>query len=401
MTGAMYAAVAGLKTHMSAMNVIGHNIANVNTNAYKASSYTFKESLYTTSRGGSDGTPTTGGVNPAQIGYGCSVGSIDMDMSSKNYAPTGRELDICIVGAGFLMVGDKDQGPFNSEVSLKTLDLERMGRLKFDSQGYLTDDQGKIVYGFASVLKDGSTNGSLNTESELAPNLTPLRIPYMTSTTTSTGTDENGNETTVKTGGYALYPTVNQDNAGAGGTGGATESHGPAGTLYYPERLETDDNTNTDTPQEEPQLALLDSIQISKDGLITGIIKESDQPIVIGQIAMGMVDNPEGLTHTDGRYFRALDGAGKVYAGSIGDRVVNSPVDNTQGGAGGNTQVNAETPIKSAGDIQTISGGLESSGTDLATEISNMILMQRGYQANTRIVTVTDTMLEELVNMKR
>ncbi|MCI8880502.1 MAG: flagellar hook-basal body complex protein, partial [Clostridiaceae bacterium] len=129
MTGAMYASVAGLKTHMSAMNVIGHNIANVNTNAYKASSYTFKESLYTTSRGGSDGTPTNGGVNPAQIGYGCSIGSIDMDMGSKNYSPTGRELDICIDGDGFLMVGDKTQGPFTSTDSLKSLDLERLGRL--------------------------------------------------------------------------------------------------------------------------------------------------------------------------------------------------------------------------------------------------------------------------------
>ena len=55
----------------------------------KLPSYTFKESLYTTSRGGSDGTDTQGGVNPAQIGYGCSIGSIDMDMSSKNFAPTG------------------------------------------------------------------------------------------------------------------------------------------------------------------------------------------------------------------------------------------------------------------------------------------------------------------------
>ena len=57
--------------------------------------------------------------------------------------------------------------------------------------------------------------------------------------------------------------------------------------------------------------------------------------------------------------------------------------------------------ISSSGSTKVISNGLESSGTDLATEISNMIMVQRGYQANTRIVTVTDSMLEELVNMKR
>lgn len=391
----MYAAVAGLKTHMSAMNVIGHNIANVNTNAYKASSYTFKESLYTTSRGGSDGTPTTGGVNPAQIGFGCSIGSIDMDMGSKNYSPTGRELDICIVGDGFLMVGDKDQGPFNSEQSLKALDLERMGRLKFDSQGYLTDDQGKVVYGFATVLDgEASTNGTMDTKTKYAPNLTPIRIPYMTEK------------------GYAIFPSVVGANTGTGGTGGGTGGTDiPAGLepgqLHYPDRLTTNDNNNNnnntgDAKEEEPQLALLDSISVSKDGVITGTIKESDQLIVLGQIAMGMVDNPEGLTHNDGRYFRAMDGAGKVYAGSMGGLVSNTETtDNNQGGGGTQTVENPETPIKNAGTNQTISGGLESSGTDLAAEISNMILMQRGYQANTRIITVTDTMLEELVNMKR
>lgn len=409
MTGAMYAAVAGLKTHMSAMNVIGNNIANVNTNAFKASSYTFKESLYTTSRGGSDGTTTTGGVNPAQIGYGCSVGSIDMDMSTKNYSPTGRELDITIIGDGFLMVGDKDAGPFSSDASLKNLDLERLGRLKFDSQGYLTDDQGRIVYGFAATAKN--ENGTNNATCELSPVLVPLRIPYMTATTKQNGQDENGNPITTTKGGYVLYPTVDS----AQNNNGTTDNNGPiAGTLTYPKSLdELNDNNNqggggnggTADPDVEGQIALLDTISISKDGVITAVIKESGQAITIGQIAMGIVDNPEGLTHTDGRYFRALDGAGNVYAGSIGGLVTNTftqGAGGNGGAAGTGTQMRqGETPIKKAGDMKTISGGLESSGTDLASEISNMILMQRGYQANTRIITVTDTMLEELVNMKR
>ena len=83
MTGAMYAAVSGLKAHMNALNVIGNNISNVNTLAYKATRYTFNESLYTSSRSGSNGTDTVGGRNPAQIGYGCSIGTIDLDMSTK------------------------------------------------------------------------------------------------------------------------------------------------------------------------------------------------------------------------------------------------------------------------------------------------------------------------------
>ena len=94
MTGAMYAAVSGLRAHMSALNVIGQNISNVNTNAYKATRYTFLEALYTTVRGGSNGSAQLGGKNPAQMGYGTSIGTIDLDMSTKNYVPTGRATDV-------------------------------------------------------------------------------------------------------------------------------------------------------------------------------------------------------------------------------------------------------------------------------------------------------------------
>ena len=94
--------------------------------------------------------------------------------------------------------------------------------------------------------------------------------------------------------------------------------------------------------------------------------------------------------------YQALDGAGKLSVHSIGG-VVTSPKDNTGNGNGAGTTLD----ITSAGDTNLITGGLESSGTDLATEITSMITVQRGYQANTRIVTVTDSMLEELVNMKR
>ncbi len=369
MTGAMYSAVAGLKTHMSAMNVIGNNIANVNTNAFKASSYTFKESLYTTSRGGSDGTDTQGGVNPAQIGYGCSIGSIDMDMSSKNYAPTGRELDICIDGDGFLMVGNKGMGPFTdglatngTTTSARSLDLVRLGRLKFDPKGYLTDDQGNVVYGFANATKTAKGGTTTSGEATLQPNLTEIRVPFVR-------TDANGNKSIV-------YPTVDE----SGRVVDVTSQDGDADGVTY-------------------ERALLDTITISKDGVIQGVTKDTDTPVIIGQIAIGQVDNPEGLTHVDGRYFKALDGAGNLHITSMGGRITNHRSTDAAGGAGQDNQLTTE--IENSGDTEVISGGLESSGTDLASEISNMILMQRGYQANTRIITVTDSMLEELVNMKR
>ena len=68
MTGAMYAGIAGLKTHMQNLNVIGNNIANINTDGYKAGRSVFQTALYTQVRGGSDGSSTVGARNPAQIG---------------------------------------------------------------------------------------------------------------------------------------------------------------------------------------------------------------------------------------------------------------------------------------------------------------------------------------------
>ena len=71
------------------------------------------------------------------------------------------------------------------------------------------------------------------------------------------------------------------------------------------------------------------------------------------------------------------------------------------GGQGGNNVVDPDSMLSGKSGVSLLTSYLEQSGTDLATEFSNMIIYQRGYQANTRIVTVTDTMLEELVNMKR
>ena len=73
----------------------------------------------------------------------------------------------------------------------------------------------------------------------------------------------------------------------------------------------------------------------------------------------------------------------------------------TGGGNGDDEDFDSNIAVENSGSTKIITGGLESSGTDLSEEITNLILIQRGYQANTRIVTVTDTMLEELINMKR
>ena len=158
-----------------------------------------------------------------------------------------------------------------------------------------------------------------------------------------------------------------------------------------------DDVTDKDLTRLQPSSVSIDSM-----GQITAITKDQ-QLVVVGFIAVGMVDNPNGVTHVDGRYYSALGGAGNLSVNTVGGAFTHIPptgddeVDEDELALLGSTKLT----IESAGGTEFITGGLESSGTDLAQEITNMIVIQRGYQANTRVVTVTDSMLEELVNMKR
>lgn len=370
MTGAMYAAISGLKSHMQKLNVIGNNIANVNTYGYKAARTTFKESLYTTVYSGSNGTTSVGGVNPSQIGYGCSVGTIDLDMSTANYTPTGVDLDCMIDGDGFFMVGSKPNtiGTQLSETAAKDLSLTRVGNFKFDSQGYLVDGSGNVVYGFVTAADgtDGKPNATAgvvaanNNNPSTSTQLVPIRLPLAAKAPADDAAPKEGT---------AIYPGVND-----------------TGMNVY--------DAGTDAKSTGKPISV-DSVSIDgATGKVTAVNKETDEIVVVGYIALANVSNPAGVTHVQGPYYRAMEGAGDCVAASIGG-AVKGYLNNRAADDDGATMVG------STGTTSLITGGLESSGTDLATEISEMITTQRGYQANTRIITVTDSMLEELVNMKR
>ena len=179
MTGAMSAGIAGLKAHMDALNVVGNNVANVNTYGYKAGRVTFRESIYATQSVGSAGTDTVGGTNPRQIGYGCSVGTIDLNMSSQSLESTGMALDAAIQGDGFFLVGPKDIDTTKLD-SLKGFSLSRVGDFRFDDDGYLVDGGGNVVYGFLMSCETDPTNGKGavgTTAEEYRTHLVPIRLP--------------------------------------------------------------------------------------------------------------------------------------------------------------------------------------------------------------------------------
>lgn len=324
MVRSMYAAIAGLKTHQSKMDVIGNNIANCNTYGYKSSRATFQEAMYTTTSHASGGTDSFGGTNSAQVGYGCSLATIDKLFETSTPAATGKASDCMIVGQGFFLVGNKlgediqgvnpKQGAAEDgeQLDISSLKLTRVGTFDKDEDGYIVDRSGYVVYGFS--YPDGTTFPLPDGAAIDKTNLVPLKVPE-----------------------------IQGDTAGGGGVNGGEEG-------------------------EVPKVA----ISIDNTGVVTAKMP-SGETFALGIIAVANVPNPSALEADVNSYYNIGNNTGVVEAFQPGD---------------GNT-----------GKLQTAC--LEMANVDIANEFAEMITTQRGFQANTRIITVTDQMLEELVNMKR
>ena len=445
MTGAMYAAIGGLKSHMTKLNVIGNNVANVNTYGYKAQRMTFQESIYTTSKSGSNGGVTMGGNNPSQIGYGCSVGSIDLNMSPSTYAPTGVGLDCMMTGEGFFMVGDKidyeierdkDGNITNitghgiqSASDLTQPLLTRVGNFWVDADGYICNRDNKVLYGFARVQNPNynpkatpeqlKADPSIGEPTIISTELVPLRVPL----SAAAPTEANGGRIKDTSQGAAadatidlweegdpVYPYLSSSNenryatyqdkaSNIGNPDTTVGTNGIRGT-----QIAVAQNTNENRISDEMPVQLK-NMKIGTDGSITGTAANG-KTVVIGYVAIASADSPDGVTHMDGPYYKAMGGAGNLRVSALVDlptkylgNQVATPGDGTAANPG--TTPNAADAILSDSTNSIKNGGLEASSTDVANEFAEMITTQRGYQANTRIITVTDSMLEELVNMKR
>lgn len=326
MVRSMFAGVAGLRTHQSGLDIIGNNIANVNTTGFKGARTVFRESMYQASVQPTDGTTTTGGINSSQVGYGTNMGSIDTMFSTGNYAPTSSQTDCMINGEGYFLVGSKfyeadntdptsrdfrqiqnTLNPEDDEIGLDSLKLTRVGDFKLDGHGFLVDGNGNVVYGFA--VEEIADDGTIT----YATTLTPICT--------------------------AIVDDANPDTGGGGTTG----------------------------PQK------LGSITIDANGVVKGVAQDTEESVVLGKLGICFVQNPGALVKEGDSNYVMRGNTGEAMAYGAGEGAV--------------------------GEI--VSSALEMANVDIANEFSNMILMQRGFQANSRIITVTDAMLEELVNLKR
>lgn len=136
MMRSLYSGVAGLKTHQTRMDVIGNNIANVNTTAYKSSSMTFSELMSQTTQKASGANATTGvgGTNAKQIGLGVKAGAINTAITTQGSAQsTGNPFDIMITGDNFFVVSNGSENFFTRDGSFY---VDGAGNLAMTSTGY-------------------------------------------------------------------------------------------------------------------------------------------------------------------------------------------------------------------------------------------------------------------------
>lgn len=150
MMKSLYSGVAGMKTHNQRMDVIGNNVANVNTTGYKTSTVTFRDVYYQTKAGASSGDATQGGVNPTQIGYGSALSTVNQVMTQSGFTYSDSVYDCAIEGEGFFQVMDEAGNTYYT----------RTGVFSVDSYGNLTDANGYIVLGVSGDPSNVETGQS-------------------------------------------------------------------------------------------------------------------------------------------------------------------------------------------------------------------------------------------------
>lgn len=337
MLRAMDSAVAGLRAHQNKMDVVGHNIANVNTYGFKAQTYTFKEAMYQTSTASTGNNGTAGGVNAAQYGYGTLMGTIGMDMTASTPTYVGG-FNASIDGDGFFITLNVADKVTTADFISTNFDYTRVGQLTVDSAGYIVDGNGNYVYGFVPGKADAD-----------APDGTTAIAPDLI---------QSGKEFALKDLLPLRAPTCAKD----------TEPSDDLDNLIF-DNVPADGSTNV--------AQKLSNIQVDKNGKISAAIETeggSAKTIYLGSLAIATFQNPNGLTKVGNNYYNAAsaDNTGEAAASVCG----------------------GTTPT-------LMPGYIEASNTDLAKEFSDMITTHRGFQANSKMITVSDEMLSDLVAMKR
>jgi flagellar hook protein FlgE len=439
MLRSLFSSVAGLRAHQTMMDITANNIANINTVGFKGSRATFAETLAQTIRGGGLSSPAIGGTNPMQIGLGVRVSGTDADLTQGAFQATGRSADLAIEGGGFFLV---EKG------SAKL--LTRAGSFGWDSTGTLVTGDGARVLGWTpngpGAIQPTGAPGRISIPTATLPpiatqnvtvggNLTSSQPLYdasaidpvlskvqATLTTTATVFDSLGTAHQVSVS-FTHMPGTPADPAavppvpagaptwdmstsyvdGAGAT--QTVALGPvtfdaAGNLTSasPQTMgplvfgsgntqsvafalgdpmhafsQFDRASTLDAPTHDGSSgAELVDVTFTTDGAISGRYANGETR-TLAILSLANVTNPAGLTRVGDNLFAMSPASGEISTGQAG-----------------------------TGQLGSLSpGSLEGSNVDLAAEFTNLVIAQRGFQANSRVITTSDEMLADLVNLKR
>jgi flagellar hook protein FlgE len=428
MMRSLFSGVSGLRNHQTAMDVIGNNIANVNTVGFKASRVNFEDVLSQTLQNASSPQGTRGGTNPMQVGLGMGVASIDTLFTDGSFQSTGSPTDLAIAGQGFFVLSNGTDNVYT-----------RAGNFNFDSQGNFLSSGGYPVLGWmadasgnintnqpvgtltvpvdtamapkvsSTITYSGNLSGSAAVGTEVATAIdvydaqgnkyvlnaafekTAANTWSLTPNATITTTDASGATVTV---GNVAVGTATSVKFNADGSLDTTSVAGsftitPAGPFagaaaftvtpdisaltQYGSGDSTDTSSTAKALESDgyPSGTLTGKV-IDSNGIISGKFSNGRQQ-VLGQVAMAVFSNPGGLDKIGDNLYTTSNNSGNAQIGTV----------NT-GGRG------ALNP-----------GSLEMSNVDLAEQFSEMIVTQRGFEANSKIISVSDEMLQTLANLKR
>jgi flagellar hook protein FlgE len=416
----MSSALSGLRSHQAMLEVVGNNISNVSTPGFKTSNVVFEDVLSQTLRGsGAPGT-TYAGTNPSQIGMGVRLVGTAQQMTQGSLQRTNRTNDLAIQGDGF----------FVTDLNGERL-YTRAGNFAIDGNGRLATQSGALVLGWqadaqgvlpprdntaltAIELQVGSQIAPYQTQNVLMGGNLPAQATVGTSYSTAvTVYDTGGREapmmltftkqstgpdvwqvTATTDGGATLLPlsqslftfnatgemtttprnfTIAAAALTAGGLTFNSDISISLGAAGDQSRLTQFAGNNSIAPFSQDGFAqgVLQSYTVTQDGTIVGYYSNG-RNLNIGQVALAVFANPEGLERIAGNW-RETPNSGLALIG--------------QALNGGRGQVNP--------------GTLEQSNVDLPQEFSNLIIAQRGFQANSRVITTSDELLQEIVNLKR
>lgn len=424
MLQALLASVASIQSQQLRMNVIGNNLANVNTTAFKSSDLTFEDMISQTLEGATAPSGNMGGRNPVQYGMGVLVAGTEVNNQQGSLNATNRPSDLAIQGDGYFMVGGgsaigytRDGGfalDSSGDLVQRSTGLRLLGWTA-DASGNIDTSAGIGTANALNIQVGGQSSVQATTQISLGGNLkssaattdswsatvrvydskggphdltvkfqknatNPAGSPAGTATswswTASEGTTVVGSSTQAGNAALCFDSSGNLLNPKALGNVQLNPTGTPPGqkmTIDFSKttQLNTDSSVSA-TGQNGFPVGTLQSYSIDSNGVITGSFSNGlSKPL--GQVAMASFSNPDGMQRAGSNLWEATSNSGTPVVGTA----------NTNG----------------RGSIAA--GYLEQSNVDMSTELTDLIVAQRGFEANTKVVSTVNEMLQTLIAMKQ